>query len=175
MELSRMENTSLTIVPQPPPPRLYVTIGPEPLVSWALERLTQTLVFPARVVWVDAANAFNAYLVAAAARSSGKDPTRVLRSYLAARPFTAYQLEAMVSEKTLTAARRFGAILCVMADPLSLFADAEGRDGRTGSRPYGEALPPNSRGLQAPRECTQVRQCYARFLAGLKALASQTA
>src|SRR4051812_45535177 len=98
------QNAALTIVPQPPPPGLYVTLGPRNLVEWALETISKTIADPARIVWVDGANAFNAYLVAIAARAALKDPARVLRSYQVARPFTCYQLEAMVSEKLLPAA-----------------------------------------------------------------------
>src|SRR5690348_5333267 len=89
---------SPAIVPQPPP-GLYITVGPDNLVYWALETLSKTVAHPARVLWVDGANAFNAYMVAAAARMAQKDPSDVLRAYQVARPFTAYQLEAMVCEK----------------------------------------------------------------------------
>jgi hypothetical protein len=138
----------LVLVPQPPRPGLYITTGPENLVPWALESITRTFAYPARIVWVDAANAFNAYLVGMAARASYKDPNLTLQSYQVARPFTPYQLETMVSEKTLPAMRRVGALFSVIADPLRLFKDAEGRD-------------------------TQLRQCYRRFLAGLENLARQ--
>jgi hypothetical protein len=149
MPLSSAE-TSLAIVPQPPPPGLYVTTGPGNLVGWALETLSKTLAHPSRIVWVDAANAFNAYIVAIAARSVLKDPTLVLRAYHVARPFTAYQLEAMVSEKLLPVVQRTNALVSVVADPLRLFADAEGRD-------------------------TQIRQCFTRFIFGMRAAASETA
>src|SRR5437016_1335602 len=109
---------------QPPPPGLYVTLGPDFLVGWALQILAQTIASPARpdsspeanstdspytqrvsgrIVWVDAANAFNAYIVSLSARRVYKDPAETLRSFLVARPFTAYQLETMISEKLLPA------------------------------------------------------------------------
>jgi hypothetical protein len=135
-------------MPQPPPPGLYITIGPQNLASWALERITKTLVVPSRIVWVDAANAFNAYLVGVAARSVLKDPRQALSSFQVARPFTAYQLEAMVSEKTLPAVRQSKALFAVISDPLRMFLDTEGRD-------------------------TQVSQCYARFLNGIKNLTQE--
>lgn len=139
---------ALSIVPEPPPPGLFVTLGPEWLITWALEQITKTIVCPARVVWVDAANAFNAYIVAIAARTAAKDPTAVLRSYQVARPFTAFQLETMISEKTLRMAQASDVLLSVVADPLRLFVDAEGRD-------------------------TQIQQCYRRFIRGLKKVAEQ--
>ena len=149
MEISTRP-TSLAIVPQPPPPGLYVTLGPDFLVGWALQILTQKIANPARIVWVDAANAFNAYIVSLSARRVYKDPAETLQSFLVARPFTAYQLETMISEKLLPASRRACALLSVVADPLRLFADAEGRD-------------------------TQIRFCYNRFIRGVRAVAKETA
>ena len=144
MELSSPERC-LTIVPQPPPPGLYVTLGPRNLVEWALETLSKTIAYPSRIVWVDGANAFNAYLVSMAARSVLKDPVQVLRSFQVARPFTAYQLEAMVCEKLLPAVRRVNAMVSVVADPLRLFPMRKG-----GTRRSGNAIPALSSGSGRP-------------------------
>lgn len=139
-----------TIIPQPPAPGIYIVQGPKSFESWVLEYLSRTIVFPSKVVWVDAANAFNAYLVGITARSAGREPAAVLRSYFVARPFTAYQLETMVASKLMPSVQKVGAVFAVLADPLRLFADAEGRD-------------------------TQIRQCYERFIAGLRAASRETA
>ncbi len=143
-----MELTPICLLPQPPPPGLYVTLGPRHFIPWALESITVTLAYPSRIVWVDAANAFNAYLVGIAARSALKDPTDVLRSFQVARPFTAYQLETMIDSKTLPAVQKARALFAVIADPLRLFADVEGRD-------------------------TQVQQCFDRFIVGVRRVASE--
>ena len=145
-----MSPETLSIVPQPPPPGIYITIGPGDLTEWALENITRSFPLPNRVIWMDAANAFNAYVVAITARAAGKDATLILKSFQVARPFTAFQLETMVSDKSLPIVRRFGALFSVIADPLRLFRDAEGRD-------------------------TQIHQCFDRFIAGLQRLAKESA
>src|SRR5436190_24292825 len=89
---------SLTIVPNPPRPGLYVVLGPRDLVPWALQSITMTF-SPKPIVWIDAANKFNTHWIAMNARSQYKDTNEVLRSYHVARPFTAHQLEAMVTQK----------------------------------------------------------------------------
>jgi hypothetical protein len=139
----------LTLVPNPPRPGLYEVLGPRDVIPWALQRITQT-VSPQPIIWIDAANKFNAHWVALAARAQYKDVNRVLRSYSVARPFTAYQLEAMVTQKLVPAALRCRALFSVIADPLSLYEGAEGRD-------------------------TQVRQSFRRFIDGLRAAATRTA
>src|SRR5207302_7780479 len=82
------------------------------------------------------------------ARSVYRDPALILSAFHVARPFTAYQLEAMVTQKLLPAARQYQAFFSVIADPLSLYEGAEGRD-------------------------TQVRQSFRRFLQGLHEAAEQ--
>jgi hypothetical protein len=118
-----------SLLPSPLKPGVYAVLGPQNLIPWALETLTRT-VSPQPVVWIDAANRFNAHWVSISARAVYKDPVEVLRSFHVARPFTAYQLEAMVTQKLLSAVRRYGALFSVIADPLSLYEGAEGRDSQ---------------------------------------------
>src|ERR1017187_417782 len=127
----------LSVVPLPPRPGLYLILGSHDVIPWALQRMTLTF-SPKPIIWIDAANRFNAHWVSIVARSVYKDPAVVLSSFHVARPFTAYQLEAMMTQKLLPAARRYQAFFSVIADPLSLYEGAEGRD-------------------------TQVRQSYRRF------------
>jgi hypothetical protein len=141
-------NNSLTIVPNPPRPGLYVVLGPNDLVPWALQSITMTF-SPKPIVWIDAANQFNLHWIAMNARAQYKNTNQVLSSYRVARPFTAYQLEAMVTQKLVPAALNHRAFFSVIADPLSLYEGAEGRD-------------------------TQVHQSFKRFIQGLKDAATQT-
>jgi hypothetical protein len=120
--------------------------GTQDLIPWVLQAITQT-VSPKPIVWIDAANKFNAHWVALNARGHCKDVHDVLRSYVVARPFTAYQLEAMVTQTLAKAAVSHKAILSVIADPLNLYVGAEGRD-------------------------TQVRQSFNRFVRGLLAVSA---
>jgi len=137
----------LSVVPLPPRPGLYLILGPQDLIPWALQ--TMTLAFsPKPIIWIDAANRFNAHWVSIVARSVYKDPAMVLSSFHVARPFTAYQLEAMMTQKVLSAAHRYQAFFSVIADPLSLYEGAEGRD-------------------------TQVRQSFRRFIEGVRNAATR--
>jgi hypothetical protein len=138
----RMRPTSLLpFLSNPPRPGLYAIQGPSDLVPWALQVMTLTF-SPSPIVWIDAANKFNAHGVAMNARAHHQDPNTVLRAYHVARPFTAYQLEMMVTQKLLPAAFRYRALFSVIADPLSLYEGAEGRD-------------------------TQLDQSFRRFIDGL--------
>jgi hypothetical protein len=142
-----MPPSLLSVVPLPPRPGLYIILGPQDLVPWALQ--TMTLAFsPKPILWIDAANRFNAHWVSIVARSVYKDPAVVLSSFHLARPFTAYQLEAMVTQKLLSAAQRYHAFFSVIADPLSLYEGAEGRD-------------------------TQVRKSFRRFIQGVRDAAAR--
>jgi hypothetical protein len=108
-----------------------------------------TVVFsPKPIVWVDAANRFVTPWISTVARSVQKDPSVVLASYHMMRPFTAYQLEAAVTQKLLASAIRHQAFFSVIADPLSLYEGAEGRD-------------------------TQVQQSFRRFVQGLHEVSAQ--
>lgn len=133
---------SLILLPSPPRPGLYLIMGPHGVIPWALDSVTRSF-SPHPVVWVDAANKFNAHGIAFSAQSVRKDPATVLSSFHVARPFTAYQLEAIVSEKLLDAVYKTHALFAVIADPLSLYQAAEGRD-------------------------SQVRQSFHRFIAGVQ-------
>jgi len=138
----------LSVVPLPPRPGLYLVLGPRDIVPWALH--TITLAFPAKTVfWIDAANRCDAHLVSMAARSAYLDPVVALKAFRPARPFTAYQLEAMVTQKLLPTVHRIQALFSVIADPLSLYEGAEGRD-------------------------TQVRQSFRRFMQGLREASEKT-
>ncbi len=119
---------------------LYVAVGPPVLPAWVLAALCPALAQGLEVLWIDAGNAFAAISLALAARDMGADPKLVLSRVKLARPFTAFQLEAMVCGK-LPAAVAAGAgadqglrsasapaarpPLVVLSDPLALFSDSE--------------------------------------------------
>src|SRR5664279_5114516 len=115
----------LQLLPRPPSPGIYAATGDTYLIPWALRALTETFTPEYRLVWIDAANQFNAHWVARSARVFHKDSKEVLRSFKYARPFTAFQLETMVNQKLLPAVRGAGALFAVIADPLMLYEAAE--------------------------------------------------
>jgi hypothetical protein len=140
-------NSFLSVVPLPPRPGLTLVFGPHDVVLWALQ--VMTIVFsPKPIVWVDAANRFVTPWISTVARSVQKDPSVVLASFHMMRPFTAYQLEAAVTQKLLASAIRHQAFFSVIADPLSLYEGAEGRD-------------------------TQVQQSFRRFVKVLHEVSAQ--
>lgn len=102
-------------------PGYDLAVGPDGFPSWALAALVPGLIGGGRVMWVDASNRFDLYGLARAARARGADPNQVLRRIELARPFTAFQLEKMVS-KLLTLPHRRPVVL---SDPLALFYDDE--------------------------------------------------
>ena len=114
----------LRLIPRPPRPGLYAVTG-EDIIPRALRALAVTFVPEHRIVWIDAANQFNAHWVAHSARVFHKDSKEVLRSFKYARPFTAFQLETMVNQKLLPAVRASQALFAVIADPLTLYEQAE--------------------------------------------------
>jgi len=115
----------LQLLPRPPKPGLYAATGDSYLIPWALRTLTQTFTPEYRLVWIDAANQFNAHWVAQSARVFHKDTKEVLRAFKYARPFTAFQLETMVNEKLLPAVKSHRALFAVIASPLWLYEEAE--------------------------------------------------
>ncbi len=115
----------LQILPRPPKPGLYAATGDRDLISWSLRALAVTFAPEHRIVWIDAANQFNAHWVAQSARAFHKDSKDVLRSFKYARPFTAFQLETMVNQKLLPAVQSCRALFAVVASPLWLYEEAE--------------------------------------------------
>jgi len=115
-------------LPVPPPPGLYLIFGPPDLAPRMLEVITRRMACEANILWVDTTNSFDAHRVAVLARSMNKNPYEVLRSFRVARPFTAYQLEAMVGEKLPPALRQFKGLFSVITDPFPLYEEARKQD-----------------------------------------------
>jgi len=115
----------LQLLPRPPKPGLYTAVGDADLISWSLRALAVTFAPEHRIVWIDAANQFNAHWIGQSARAFHKDSKEVLRSFKYARPFTAFQLETMVNQKLLPGVQSCGALFAVIASPLWLYEEAE--------------------------------------------------
>src|SRR5450631_3854841 len=111
--LPQLSREDLQLIPRPPRPGLYVATG-EDIIPRALRALAVTFAPEHRIVWIDAANQFNAHWVARSARVFHKDSKAVLRAFQYARPFTAFQLEAMVNQKLLPAVQQSHALFAVI-------------------------------------------------------------
>lgn len=132
-----------SLLPEPLRNGLYLLSGERDLIA----RFQYLLVsrwdaFEVPLLWLDAGNALNPYLLSIAARRFGYDPEAVLRGIRVARPFTAFQLGSLV-RKSVCAVRRGGPLsLVVLTDPLLHFYDS------------GVGL-------------KRLRPCFERFLQGL--------
>jgi len=115
----------LQLLPRPLKPGLYSAVGDQDLISWSLRAIAITFAPARRIVWIDAANQFNAHWIAQSARAFHKDSKEVLRSFKYARPFTAFQLENMVNQKLLPAVQSSRALFAVIGDPITLYEQAE--------------------------------------------------
>ncbi|TBR24704.1 hypothetical protein EPO15_03550 [bacterium] len=100
---------------------VHTVVGSSWLPAWFLSALCPALHRGLTVRWIDAGNRFDAYGLGRTARDSGADPKRVLRGVRLARPFNAFQLEAMLGRLPAEA----GESPVVVSDPLALLYDEE--------------------------------------------------
>jgi len=77
-----------------------------------------------RVVYLDAANSFNPYVLARVVHRRRLD-RGLLRRIIVSRAFTCHQLEALVRERAAPAARAHGADLVIASDVGALLYDEE--------------------------------------------------
>ncbi len=122
---------------------LHLFIGSRLLPAWTLAALCPLLTGDNGVFWIEGRHGFDAHALGKMARARGLDPKGVLSRVQLARPFSAFQIEALVTKKLPALAPSRPVIL---SDPLSLF--------------YDEELPEKD-----------ARRTFAGFLDGLKALA----
>lgn len=99
---------------------VHTVVGSSWLPAWFLSALCPALERGLTVRWIDAGNRFDAYGLGRTARDSGADPRRVLRGVRLARPFNAFQLEAMLGRLPAD-----GEGPVVVSDPLALLYDEE--------------------------------------------------
>lgn len=101
---------------------VHTVLGSSWLPAWFLSALCPALERGWSVAWVDAGNRFDAYGLGRTARDRGADPRRVLSRVRLARPFNAFQLEAMLAKGLPEA---WNGEPLVVADPLALVYDEE--------------------------------------------------
>ncbi len=119
------ESTIVQQIMDPPPPApdgLHLVIGPYSLQSLVLLSLARYLCAGRRVYWIDAGNGFDAYGLGQAARAAQLDERRVLSHVQVARPFTAIQMNGMLSRQLPQIPR---ACPVILSDPMALFYDLE--------------------------------------------------
>ena len=122
--MSLLPMADLQFIPRPPRPGLYAASAVD-VIPRALRALAVIFTPKNSIVWIDAANQFNAHWVAHSARVFNKDAKSVLSAFNYARPFTAFQLETMVNHKLLPAMQKSRALFAVIAHPLWLYEEAQ--------------------------------------------------
>ena len=75
------------------------------------------------VLYIDAANAFDPYLVSRLARQKGRNPQELLQRILISRPFTCYQLQTLLQDRMETAVEEMGAGLVILSGMVDLLLD----------------------------------------------------
>jgi len=80
------------------------------------------------VLYIDAANAFDPYLVSRLARQQRRDPQELLQRIFVSRPFTCYQLQTLLQERTEAAAEEMGARLVILSGMIDLLLDEAVQD-----------------------------------------------
>ena len=103
-------------------PGIYVATGPSVLPDWALRSVCVSMSETDQVFWVDAGNNFDAYGAAKTLRALGKEPRRVLARVRLARPFNAFQMEAMAIRKL---PKLFWGQPIILSDPLKPLYDED--------------------------------------------------
>src|SRR3989475_1764713 len=91
----------------------------------AMDLAAATIMAEGTVLWIEAANQFDLYAFAEAAKRWGDPPETLLKRLRIARAFTIYQLGALATDGLERALRQYPDAVTVVSDPLALAWDAE--------------------------------------------------
>ena len=91
----------------------------------AMDLAAATILTGGTVLWVEAANRFDLYAFAEAAKRWGDPPEALLKRLRIARAFTIYQLGALATDGLERALRQCPDAVTVVSEPLALAWDAE--------------------------------------------------
>ena len=91
----------------------------------AMDLAAATILTEGTVLWVEAANRFDLYAFAEAAKRWGDPPEVLLKRLRVARAFTIYQLGALATDGLERALRQYPDAVAVVSEPLALAWDAE--------------------------------------------------
>ena len=91
----------------------------------AMDLAAATILTEGTVLWVEAANRFDLYAFAEAAKRWGDPPEALLKRLRIARAFTIYQLGALATDGLERALRQYPDAVTVVSEPLALAWDAE--------------------------------------------------
>src|SRR2546422_3267909 len=91
----------------------------------AMDLAAATIMAEGTVLWIEAANQFDLYAFAEAAKRWGDPPEALLKRLRIARAFTIYQLGALATDGLERALRQCPDAVTVVSEPLALAWDAE--------------------------------------------------
>src|SRR2546422_56977 len=91
----------------------------------AMDLAAATIMAEGTVLWIEAANQFDLYAFAEAAKRWGDPPETLLKRLRIARAFTIYQLGALATDGLERALRQCPDAVTVVSEPLALAWDAE--------------------------------------------------
>ena len=91
----------------------------------AMDLAAATIMAEGTVLWIEAANRFDLYAFAEAAKRWGDPPETLLKRLRIARAFTIYQLGALATDGLERALRQYPDAVTVVSEPLALAWDAE--------------------------------------------------
>jgi len=91
----------------------------------AMDLAAATIMAEGTVLWIEAANQFDLYAFAEAAKRWGDPPETLLKRLRIARAFTIYQLGALATDGLERALRQYPDAVTVVSEPLALAWDAE--------------------------------------------------
>ncbi|MBI5167821.1 MAG: hypothetical protein HY998_08850 [candidate division NC10 bacterium] len=99
LQRPQMELEALTLLLAPRPQGSYaLLIGPQAVHDLALYLAGCLLIKGLRAIYIDAANAFDPYLLSRLAQRAGKSPRGPLSRVFVSRAFTCHQLETLILE-----------------------------------------------------------------------------
>jgi len=99
--------------------------GDSAVRTLAMDLAAAALMTDGTVLWVEAANRFDLYAFAEAAKRWGDPPEALLKRLRIARAFTIYQLGALAADALEHALRQCPDAVTVVSEPLALAWDAE--------------------------------------------------
>ena len=142
------------LLPLPPsPPGLIVLTGPDACLTVGLLLALQGAVATRPLLVIDAANAFDPYLISDLARRLRLPPQRLLEQIRISRVFTCYQLEALLEERLPRVREHLDPYGLFLSGPLEPLLDEEVRQAEAvlqPQRPAGVRLAHAAR--QSPEE-----------------------
>src|SRR2546428_5338052 len=100
-------------------------LGDQDVRTLPMDQAASIIIAEGTILWMEAANQFDLYAFAEAAKRWGDPPETLLKRLRIARAFTIYQLGALATDGLERALRQYPDAVTVVSEPLALAWDAE--------------------------------------------------